>query len=142
MIIVLASGALGYAIGKLTSPSNPGTIPDGGTVVPYKCKPIVKLERVSTALTTYTEVFSYTTTQYQALLEEICITCDNFAKLKFNLDIGNMVALHDKNLQDILDIKFEEQLIDINTIVKLSVASTDGTAIVVDGLLIAKELMK
>jgi hypothetical protein len=142
VIIVLASGALGYAIGKLTGPSSPGTIPDGGTAVTYKVKPVIKLERVTTALLTYTEVCKWNLTQYQGFLDEISITCDNFAKMKFNLDIGTLINLHDKSIQDILDLEFDDQLIEPNTEIKISVASIDGTAIVVDGMIVGRELMK
>ena len=141
MIIVLASGALGYAIGKLTGPSS-GAIPDGGTAVAYKVKPVIKLERVFTASLTYTEVCKWNLTQFQGFLDEISITCDNFAKMKFNLDIGTLINLHDKSIQDILDLEFDDQLIDPNTEIKISVASTDGTAIVVDGMIVGRELMK
>ncbi len=143
MIIVLASGALGYAIGRLTSPSGSGTpTPDGGTPVVYKTKPVVIMEQVSIATTVYTQVCKWTLTQYQGLLEEISLDCDNLSDMQFNLSVGSTLTLKDKKIQSILNLKFEEQLLESNTEVILSAKSISGGAILVNGLISGKELQK
>lgn len=148
MLAELASGALGYVIGKLNQDGQPsaGISPITPVTQPtvYQIKPILILKRYSGSDTTYQELVRWDNTQYTGILEAFSIDCDSFADLMFTIQIGNLVTIADGVLMDILNCEWAEDglLLQPQNPVIISVMSSTGNSIKVDVFLRAKELRK
>lgn len=103
--------------------------------------PIVKLKRLSTALTTYAEVVTWTVASGKVgVLGFIEMESDAYVKTKFQLTIGSTVHFTDTQIAASLSLEFPELRLAEGTNVLLEAKSTDGTTINVDGDIIAKEV--
>uniref|UniRef100_A0A6M3Y3H3 Uncharacterized protein n=1 Tax=viral metagenome TaxID=1070528 RepID=A0A6M3Y3H3_9ZZZZ len=103
--------------------------------------PIIKLKRLSTALTTYQEVVSWTVTAGKVgILGFIEMESDAYIKTMFQLTIGGTVYFTNMQIAASLSLEFPELHLQAGIEVLLEAKSTDGTSINVDGDIIAKEV--
>lgn len=96
--------------------------------------------RYSGVDTTYQEVASWTVaTGKIGELKEIIITSDNYAKTLCKVVIGAVTYATDWVTKSCLPLIFEDLRLAAATNVLVQAKSSDGTAIIVDAVIVAKE---
>lgn len=90
---------------------------------------------------TYQALASWTVaTDYVGELKEILIISDNYAKTHIKIVIGAITWCTDWNPQACMPVIFEDLRLAAAAAVTVSVKSTDGTSIEVDGTIVGKEV--
>lgn len=90
---------------------------------------------------TYQEVASWTVaTGKIGELKEIYILSDDYAHTEIKITIGAVTWCTDWTPQGVMPIIFEDLRLAAASIVKVETQSTDGTAIVVDVIIVGKEI--
>jgi len=103
--------------------------------------PIIELARLSTSVTSYGTVVTWTVDAGKVgVLGFIEFESDNYAKTMFKLTIGGTVYFTDMLIGASLSLEFPDLRLAALTEVLLEAKSTDTTSINVDGDIIAKEV--
>lgn len=91
--------------------------------------------------TDYQEVVSWTVTADKVgELKEITFLSDNYAKTNLQITVGAVVFATDWIVQGTIPLIFEDLKLAAGAVVKVECKSTDGTSIIVDAVIAAKEL--
>lgn len=89
----------------------------------------------------YQTVTSWTVAALKTgMLKEVSMVTSDYTKTKFKLVVGGVTYMTDSVIKTALSLPFEDLSLAAGAVVILSAASTDGTAIVVDGEITAKEV--
>lgn len=97
--------------------------------------------RYSGVDTEYQEVASWTVaTGKVGDLKEITILSDNYAKTNLQVTVGDVVFATDWIIQGAIPLVFADLKLAAGKIVKVECRSTDGTAIIVDAVIVGKEI--
>lgn len=91
--------------------------------------------------TTYQTVVSWTVAADKVgELKEITILSNNYAQTKLQVTVGDIVFATDWIVQGAMPLIFEDLKLAAGKIVKVEVKSNDGTSIIVDAVITAKEI--
>lgn len=102
---------------------------------------IIQIDRLSTSDTDYDTVVSWTVTADKiGILQFIEFESDDYDHTYFKLTIGGTVKFTNLLVQSSLTIELPEVRLVAGAVVLLEAASTDGTAVVVDGDILGKEI--
>ncbi|GAH55095.1 unnamed protein product [marine sediment metagenome] len=103
--------------------------------------PAGEVNRYSGSATEYQSLCTWTVTASRiGELKEVSFVTNNYAKTLWMLVIGSDTMLEDVVIQAPLTIPYFDLRIASETVVALSVKSSDGTAIVADGSIVGKEI--
>lgn len=103
--------------------------------------PAGEVKRYSGNATEYQPLCTWTVTASRiGELKEVSFVTNNYAKTMWKLDIGDDNMLNNAVIQAPLTIPYFDLRIASETVVILSVKSSDGTAIVADGSIVGKEV--
>jgi len=91
--------------------------------------------------TTYQSVVSWTVASgWEGELKEILILADDYAHTLIQITVGAVTWCTDWNPQGAMPIVFEDLRLAAGQVVSVEAKSDDGTAIVVDAIIVAKEI--
>ena len=97
--------------------------------------------RYSGTDTDYQEVVAWTVAADKVgELKEITFLSDNYAKTNLQVTVGDIVFATDWVVQGTIPLIFEDLKLAAGKVVKVECKSTDGTSIIVDSVIAAKEL--
>ncbi|MBA7559835.1 hypothetical protein ES708_01451 [subsurface metagenome] len=104
-------------------------------------KAITRLHRLSTALLAYGQVVEWTVTAATiGVLRFVEMESDNYAKTRFKLTIAGKEQFADKQIEASLSLEWPDVRLAAGVQVLLEAASSDLTAINVDGDILGKEI--
>lgn len=97
--------------------------------------------RYSGSDTTYQTVASWTVeTGKIGELKEITLLSDEYDYTQFKVTVGSIVFANNWQVQAAMPLIFEDLRLPAGSVVKVEAKSTDGTAIVVDAIIVGKEI--
>lgn len=97
--------------------------------------------RYSGTATTYQTVASWTVeTGKVGELKEITLLSDDYDHTHFKVTVGSIVFANNWLVQAAMPLIFEDLRLAAGSVVKVETKSTDGTAIVVDTVIVGKEI--
>ena len=103
--------------------------------------PVVQLGRYTGTDTTYQSVVKWTVSASKGgVLKEVSMESDNYAKTRFKLLIGGTAYFTDKTILAPLAVPFADVSLSAAIEVEVQAKSSDGTSIIVDGLISGKEI--
>lgn len=103
--------------------------------------PVISLGRYSGAAVVYQSVASWTVSASKGgVLKEISMESSLYTKTLFKVTIGGVTQFTDKAILAPLSIPFADLSLAAGSVVQILAESSDGTAIVVDGLISGKEI--
>ncbi len=103
--------------------------------------PVSKVDRYSGNDADYETVVSWTVgTGKKGELKEVSMISDTYAKTEFKLTIASEEQFADIIIQAPLTLPFPENSLLAGSVILLECRSTDGTAIVVDGSIVGREI--